>query len=89
MLFMVIERFRDHNARAVYIRLAQRGRMMPEGMRVLSAHVAADLSRCWQLMECEDLTLMQRWMSEWSDLIDCEIVPVSDGEETQAALTPK
>ena len=49
--------------------------------------VAADLSRCFQVMECDDITLLQRWAVEWSDLIEFEIVPVVEGEETGAALS--
>jgi len=37
-------------------------------------------------MECDDITLLQRWVSEWSDLMECEIVPVVAGKDTAAAL---
>jgi hypothetical protein len=48
--------------------------------------VTADLSRCFQLMETNDVTLLQRWVAEWSDLAAFEIVPVVAGGETAAAL---
>ena len=32
VLFMVIERFRDHNARPVHERAAERARMAPDGL---------------------------------------------------------
>ena len=32
MLFMVIERFRDRDAKAVYRRFREQGRMTPEGL---------------------------------------------------------
>src|SRR5439155_926492 len=47
---------------------------------------AADVSRCFQLMECDDVTLFQRWVAEWSDLMEFEIVPVVAGKDTGAAL---
>ncbi|GLS17404.1 hypothetical protein GCM10007874_04190 [Labrys miyagiensis] len=47
-----------------------------------------DLSRCFQLMECEDVTLLQRWASAWSDLVEIEIVPVALGKDVAAALGP-
>jgi hypothetical protein len=37
-------------------------------------------------MEAEDVTLLQRWVSAWSDLVEFEIVPVSEGKATAAAL---
>jgi hypothetical protein len=37
-------------------------------------------------MECDDITLMQRWVAQWSDLVEFEIVPVVSGKETAEAL---
>jgi Protein of unknown function (DUF3303) len=86
MLFMVVERFRNQDARSIYRRLRDRGRMMPDGLTFVSSFVAADLGRCFQLMECGDVTLLQRWAAQWSDLMELEIVPVVPGKETAAAL---
>jgi hypothetical protein len=86
MQFMVVETFRDQDAKAIYRRLRDRGRMMPDGLTFVSSHVAADLSRCFQLMECDDVTLLQRWIAEWSDLMAFEIVPVVAGKDTAQAL---
>jgi hypothetical protein len=60
--------------------------MTPEGLAFVSSWVSADVGRCFQLMECNDVTLLQRWVAEWSDLIEFEIVPVVPGKETAAAL---
>jgi hypothetical protein len=86
MLFMVIESFRNQDGKAVYRRFRDRGRQTPEGLTFVASWVAADLSRCFQLMECEDITLLQRWVAEWADLIDFQIVPVVTGKDTAAAL---
>ena len=86
MQFMVIETFRNQNAKAVYRRLKETGRMMPEGLKFVSSYVSADLDRCFQLMECDDIGPLQRWVAEWSDLMAFEIVPVVPGKETAAAL---
>jgi Protein of unknown function (DUF3303) len=86
MLFMVVEQFRNQDAKAIYRRLSEKGRMMPEGLTFVSSWVAADLSRCFQLMECGDVNLFQRWIAEWSDLMQFEIVPVISGKETAVAL---
>lgn len=87
MLFMVIERFRNQDAKAVYRRLRERGRMTDEGLRFISSWVTADLGRCFQVMECDDITLLQGWVAQWSDLTEFDIVPVVPGGATAAALS--
>ena len=87
MLFMVIESFRNQDAKSIYRRLRDRGRSTPEGLQFVNSWVTADLGRCFQLMECEDVTLLQRWVTEWSDLVGFEIVPVVSGKDTAGALS--
>ncbi len=87
MLFMVIETFRNQDAKAVYRKFKDKGRMMPEGLAFVSSFVAADLSRCFQLMQCDDVTLLQRWVAQWSDVAAFEIVPVVAGKDTAVALS--
>jgi hypothetical protein len=89
MLFMVIEEFRNQDAKSVYRRFRDKGRRTPDGVEFVNSWVAADLGRCFQLMECSDVTLFQQWVAEWSDLIDFEIVPVVPGKETAAALADR
>jgi len=33
-------------------------------------------------MECEDVALLQQRVTNWQNLVEFEIVPVLDGEET-------
>ncbi len=87
MQFMVIETFRDGDARAIYRRFAEKGRLMPAGLEFVSSWVSADLTRCFQVMACDDVTLLQRWVAEWSDLVAFEIVPVTTGKAASEALT--
>jgi len=88
MLFMVIERFRNQDAKAVYRKFRDHGRMMPDGLSFVGSWVTADLDRCFQLMECDDVTLLQRWAAQWSDVVEFEIVPVVAGKDAAAALAP-
>ncbi len=73
---MVVERFKDGQSRPVYERAAAEGRMMPDGLRYVDSWVEANFARCFQLMECDDLTLLMTWIAAWSDLVDFEVVPV-------------
>ena len=83
MLFMVIERFRDRDAKAVYRRFREQGRMTPEGLTYVGSWIEANFDRCFQLMECDDARLLQDWLLNWSDLMQCEIVPVVPSDQTR------
>lgn len=87
MLFMVIERLAQ-NSLAVYRRARDEGRLMPDGLTYVESWVTADLTRCFQLMECDDITLLQQWSAWWSDLVEFEIVPVVTGKDSAAAFGP-
>lgn len=86
MQFMVIETFKAGGAKAAYRRFRDRGRLMPEGLEYIGSWVQADLCRVFQLMACDDATLLQRWVARWSDIIDFEIVPVVPSADTVAAM---
>ena len=88
MLFMVVEKFKNQDGKAVYRKLRDKGRGLPDGLKFVSSYVAADLSRCFQLMEADDVTLFQRWIAEGQDLVEFEVVPVVEGTRTRAALEP-
>lgn len=88
MLFMVIERFKDRDALAVYRRFRARGRMTPEGLGFVGSWVEANCDRCFQLMECDDVRLLQVWAAHWRDLVEFEFVPVVAGKDTAEALVP-
>jgi len=89
MLFMVIERFRNRDAKAVYRRFRDSGRMMPEGLRYVESWIEPNFDRCFQLMECDDARLLQEWISNWNDLMDFEIVPVVSSEQTREVVFPR
>jgi hypothetical protein len=84
MLFMIIETFRTGDAAPVYERFRREGRLAPEGLHYVSSWVTADVTRCYQVMECADESLLQQWMSRWSDLVDFEVVPVITSAEAAA-----
>jgi hypothetical protein len=83
MLFMVIERFRNRDAKAVYRRFRDEGRMMPDGLSYVGSWIEANFGRCFQLMECDDARKLQEWIIRWGDLIEFEVVPVVPSEQTR------
>ena len=88
MLFMVIERFKNRDARAVYRRFREQGRMAPDGLVYVGSWIEANFDRCFQLMECADPRLLQQWVVQWQELIEFEFVPVVPSKETAEAVTP-
>ncbi|WP_334194153.1 DUF3303 domain-containing protein [Pararhodobacter sp.] len=89
MLFMVIERFQDNDMVPVYQALEDRGRGLPEGLDYVDSWVEANFGRCFQLMRCDDLTLLQRWVLHWRGLgATMEIVPVVPSAQTRAVVAP-
>lgn len=88
MLFMVVETFRNQDGKAVYRKLRDGGRGLPDGLKFVSSYVSADLGRCFQLMEADDVTLFQRWIADWQGVAAFEVVPVVEGKTARAALEP-
>jgi hypothetical protein len=86
MLYMVIENFRDGDARPVYRRFAEQGRLAPPGLAYVASWVTDDLRRCYQVMECDDRSLLDEWIARWRDLVDFEVVPVLTSAEAAAAV---
>ena len=87
MLYMVVEHFKD--APAIYRRLQEKGRMLPEGLEYVSSWIDVDLKICWQLMRTEDESLFQIWTDNWKDLMDFKVVPVRTSAEMREAMDAK
>lgn len=83
MVYMIVEHYRDGGAAAVYRRLEEKGRMMPDGLAYVDSWVGADLQRCFQVVECEDPGLIEEWTRQWDDLVEFEIAPVISSEEAE------
>ena len=87
MRYMVVETYTS-GPEPVYRRAAERGRMLPDGLRYVDSWVVDDgaLDRCFQLMETDDPRLFEPWIAAWSDLASFEIHPVVDSAEAAARV---
>ena len=89
MLFMVVEHFRDNDMVPAYRRLPESGRSLPEGLEYVDSWVESNFSRCFQLMRCDDLRLIQAWILEWRGSgVTFEIMPVVTSAEARAVVEP-
>lgn len=89
MLYMVIEQYKTPGAIDVYRRAKNQGRMLPEGLNYVSSWVDVDFTRCFQLMETDDVRLFARWIEHWKDLVEFQIVPVQTSAEAIQTIAPR
>ena len=89
MLYMVVEHFRDGDALPVYRRFRDEGRLAPDGLRYVASWVTEDLRRCYQVMECDEPSLLEQWTARWEDLIEFEVIPVVTSAEAAAAVASR
>jgi len=88
-MYMVVERFKNKDAAAVYRRFRDRGRMAPEGLVYVSSWVDENFERCYQLMKTDDRRLLDAWMANWSDLVDFEVHAVVTSREAARRIAPQ
>lgn len=89
MLYVIVERFRNGDAVPVYRRFRDAGRLAPDGLRYIASWVTLDMTRCYQVMECDDASLLTRWTDQWKDIVDFEVLPVMTSAEAVAAIAPR
>jgi len=84
---MIVERYTSGPG-PVYERARAQGRMLPEGLYYVDSWVVDDerLDRCFQLMETDDPSLIDEWLSNWRDLGEFEIYPVLQSAEAAARV---
>ena len=88
MLYMIVEHFRNNDALPVYRRFRDRGRMAPEGLTYVASWTDDKLTRCFQLMETDDRSLIDQWTTNWNDLVDFEVFRVINSAEAQNDIAP-
>jgi len=62
---------------------------MPSGLEYVSSWVDLNFEVCYQLMQTEDVSLFDRWVEDWSDLMEFEIVPVRSSAEAMEIMNKK
>jgi hypothetical protein len=77
MLFMIIEHFKNRDPAPIYARLREQGRALPDGLRYVDSWIETNFDRCFQLVETDNAESLQRWIMQWRDLVEFEVVPVT------------
>lgn len=89
MLYMVVETFRNADPSPIYARLAEKGRMMPDGLNYIGSWIADDFSMCWQVMETDHFELFEEWIRNWDDLMEFDVRPVMTSDVAKARAQPQ
>ena len=88
MLYMIVEHFKNRDPLPVYRRFRERGRLAPEGLHYVSSWVDEKLQICFQLMETSDISYINEWIANWSDIVDFEVYPVVSSKEAADIVLP-
>jgi hypothetical protein len=73
----------------IYKRVREEGGAIPDGLKYVDSWVEVNFSRCFQLMECDDLRSLQEWILNWRGSgTYFEIIPVVTSKETQEVVAP-
>jgi len=74
--YMIIECYKANCYEKIYVRFADEGRMLPNGLYYLNSWANKERNICFQLMETDNEKLFKDWIRKWEDLIDFEIYAV-------------
>ena len=86
MLYMIVEHYRDGDPRPVYRRFREKGRLAPDGLHYVSSWVTPDLKHCYQVMECDDRSLLVQCIAQWEDIVEFECIPVITSPEAASRV---
>jgi Protein of unknown function (DUF3303) len=86
MLFMIIEKFHEGKVKTLYQRFDERGRMLPEGVNYINSWINESVTVCYQLMESDSAENINKWIQNWNDLADFEVVSVISSSEAKAKV---
>jgi hypothetical protein len=89
MLFMIVERFKNGDAAPVYKRFRERGRLAPDGLSYVASWVDTKMERCYQVMETDDRALIDQWLANWADIVECDVIPVITSTEAAERMAGK
>jgi hypothetical protein len=81
VLFFIVMRY-TRGPGPVYERAAERGRMLPDGVKHLGSWIVDDerLDTCYEVAEAPDRSLIDEWIGNWGDLATFEVMPVVTSE---------
>jgi len=89
MLFMIIYTYEPDKRAEVIKRRAEKGAMVPEGMKVIGDWSTTGGGRVFKLVDMEDPRLGLAASAAWNDLGKVESIPVMPTEEVMKLLSSR
>ena len=84
MLFMIIEKFHPGKVKLIYQRVDEKGRSLPDGVSYINSWIDENITTCYQVMESDAIEKIYKWIENWNDLTDFEVIPVITSAEARA-----
>lgn len=89
MLFMTVYKYEPENREAVIKKRAEKGGLVPPGVKVLGEWSAITGGRVFRLIEADDARALLAAAHPWADLGKVESYPVMSVDEVIKLLTKK
>ena len=89
MLFMTVYTYEPHKRDEVVRRRAEKGPLLPAGVKALGEWSYIGGGRVFRLFECDDAAAAFRAAYAWSDLGKVEIHPVLETDKIMQLATGK
>ena len=86
MLFMIIEKYHPGQVQLLYKRFDEKGRLLPEGVKYINSWIDENILTCYQVMEADTADNIHRWIENWNDLADFEVIPVITSAEAKTKV---
>ena len=89
MLFMTIYKYEPQNRDEIVKRRAEKGGLIPEGMKVVGEWSCVKSGQVFRLVDTNDPAAMMAATFAWSDLGTIEVHPVMDTEEVMKIVASR
>lgn len=86
MLFIVNWSISSDNRNRAIERFLKTGAVAPAGVTMLGRWHAVGRSAGFGIAQTDDIELIQKWVLQWSDLLDMEVYPALTDEQAASLL---
>jgi hypothetical protein len=86
MLFIVNWSISSENRNRAMERFLKTGAVAPAGVTMLGRWHAVGRPIGFGIAQADDITLIQKWVLEWSDLLDMQVYPALTDEQAAPLL---
>jgi hypothetical protein len=86
MLFMGVTTWTPEHRNEIVKRMAEKGLMIPEGMKLINQWTDVTGGKSFVLFEANGPDNILAWIYAWSDILKFEVTPVMETERVMQAI---